>query len=193
MGGVYQILALHSREFIIGSTYNTNKRWNEHLSELRANKHQNQRLQNIYNKHGEANLWFGVLEIVENRADLLVREQAWIDQFWEAGCLLNLSKRADCPPTYRTEEHKRKISLANKGRAGRKWTDGERQARSLSQQGDKNNNYKGRLVRLIHEDGRTYEGYGVNNTIKKLGLGNHLTELLKGQRHIIKGWRLWTE
>jgi len=54
-------------------------RWNSHLSLLRLNKHYSKKLQNAYNKYGEANMMFRVLEITEPDKCLL-REDYYISK-----------------------------------------------------------------------------------------------------------------
>ena len=51
----------------------------QHLNLLRKNKHANTYLQNSYNKNGEENFTFVVIEIIEDENKLTEREQYWID------------------------------------------------------------------------------------------------------------------
>ena len=54
------------------------KRLNHHRSMLRANKHKNQHLQNSYNKYGEDNFEFTILEVTLKK-DTLEIEQGYLD------------------------------------------------------------------------------------------------------------------
>lgn len=54
-------------------------RWRLHLSELRKNKHHSRHLQHAYNKYGENNMKFKILELCEDITVLQEREQYWID------------------------------------------------------------------------------------------------------------------
>jgi len=78
--GVYSITNTISGNRYIGSSHIIKKRWISHRAELRRNKHRNQRLQQAWQKHGEAAFLFEVLELVPNRDGLFDKEQAWIDK-----------------------------------------------------------------------------------------------------------------
>jgi len=76
--GVYQIRCIPTGQVYIGSTVELQKRWSGHRGNLRRGKHQNFYLQQAWDKYGEANFEFSVLEFV-SESDLLRAEQAWID------------------------------------------------------------------------------------------------------------------
>lgn len=76
---IYQIRNTSNERIYVGSAVRLAKRWKEHLRDLRAGVHHSQKLQNAWNKYGEAAFCFEVLEYVQNRDALLQREQAWID------------------------------------------------------------------------------------------------------------------
>jgi group I intron endonuclease len=80
-GGIYQIRNLINNKRYIGSTVNIDKRWYEHKKSLRKNIHVNEYLQNAWNKYGEDNFDFDILEQVENKVLLLEREQYWMDYY----------------------------------------------------------------------------------------------------------------
>src|SRR5690606_1147272 len=50
-----------------------------HLSMLRANKHKNKYLQNSFNKYGEENFEFSIIEVC-TKENCLLREQYWINK-----------------------------------------------------------------------------------------------------------------
>lgn len=63
MAIIYKIENLVNQKFYIGSSHNKlEKRKSEHLAELRKNKHYNKPLQNSWNKYGEANFQFLIVE-----------------------------------------------------------------------------------------------------------------------------------
>src|SRR5262245_46212173 len=72
--GIYQIRCIPTGKIYIGSAANLRARWDQHRRLLRRGKHANVYLQKAWDKHGEANFEFSVLELVD-RADLLCAEQ----------------------------------------------------------------------------------------------------------------------
>ena len=63
----------------VGSSVNYKRRWNRHKCDLRANRHACKHLQNSFNKYGESNFDFGVIEFVSDASNLIKQEQFWID------------------------------------------------------------------------------------------------------------------
>lgn len=78
-GGIYAIRHGGSGKLYIGSAVSFRTRWNGHRHRLNTNKHHSAKLQNAWNKHGEAAFDFVVLEFVEDRDNLIEREQHWLD------------------------------------------------------------------------------------------------------------------
>lgn len=77
--GVYKIENIINRKFYIGSTsWGFKKRWNTHLRFLRKNKHDNPHLQYSWNKHGEHNFKFEIIEVCD-KSNCFIREQYYID------------------------------------------------------------------------------------------------------------------
>ena len=63
----------------IGQSINIEKRWRGHKCELNHNRHRNGHLQNAWNKYGEENFMFSVLEECQ-RNELDEKEIYWIDR-----------------------------------------------------------------------------------------------------------------
>lgn len=76
--GIYQIRCAPTGKIYVGSAVNMRARWQQHRSQLRKGTHVNAYLQNAWDRYGEANFEFSVLERTP-RAELLRREQHWID------------------------------------------------------------------------------------------------------------------
>lgn len=76
--GIYKLNNKVSNNFYIGSSFNIIDRWRGHKCLLRKNKHENQILQNSWNKHGENAFEFIVLETC-TKDIILKREQFYID------------------------------------------------------------------------------------------------------------------
>lgn len=79
VSGIYCIQSLTNNKKYIGSSINVFKRRNQHFSSLKNLKHKNKHLQSAYNKYGKDNFIFYVIEFVENKNDLISREQYHID------------------------------------------------------------------------------------------------------------------
>lgn len=77
--GIYKITNIITNKFYIGSAVILEKRKCEHFSCLRKQNHINKHLQNAFNKHGESNFIFEVLEEVQDKTELIEREQHYLD------------------------------------------------------------------------------------------------------------------
>ncbi|HWQ32448.1 MAG TPA: GIY-YIG nuclease family protein [Blastocatellia bacterium] len=82
LSGVYQIRCLPNGKIYVGSAVDLRARWHQHRLSLRRGNHRNRHLQKAWNKYGEANFEFSILELT-GRSNLLSAEQSWIDQ---TGC-----------------------------------------------------------------------------------------------------------
>lgn len=76
--GVYSITNLKNGRVYVGSSISMCGRMLTHRRLLRRNKHGNQFLQNSWNKHGQANFKFDVIEECDP-SEITTREQHWID------------------------------------------------------------------------------------------------------------------
>lgn len=63
IGGVYKIVNKTNGHFYVGSSVNLNKRFWRHKNELRKDKHHCLFLQRAWNKYGEENFEFVVLNM----------------------------------------------------------------------------------------------------------------------------------
>ncbi len=117
-GGIYQIQNMINNKVYIGSTKYFYGRFKRHENDLLSNKHDNSHLQRAWNKYGEDNFEFNVIEIVDNEDDLLSREQYWIDNFNSSNRdygynILPFAGRTS--GAKRTESTKMKLSIAKIG------------------------------------------------------------------------------
>jgi len=76
--GVYKITNTLNGKFYIGSTNNIDRRWKEHTNDLSKNKHVNYHLQNSWNKYGEDNFKFEIVEECKENIRIQL-EQSYLD------------------------------------------------------------------------------------------------------------------
>lgn len=95
--GIYKITNKVNGRFYIGSSSNIKRRWGHHKSNLRNGTHINSHLQNSYDKHGEDQFEFLLIEEV-GRANLLAKEQEYLDEaFGGDQEIYNISRVAGSP------------------------------------------------------------------------------------------------
>lgn len=114
---IYIIINTKNKKFYIGQTVNFRQRRNLHVSQLNRNIHDNQHLQNAWNKHGSKYFVFKVLEYCD--IDYLdEREQYYIDMHINKGMCYNISKSVISPMRgiSHSIETRLKISKANTGK-----------------------------------------------------------------------------
>lgn len=77
--GIYTITNKINGKLYLGSSIDINKRWHKHKTELRKKRHKNQHLQNSWNKYGEHNFDFIIVEkcLEKNR---FIIEQTYLDE-----------------------------------------------------------------------------------------------------------------
>ena len=78
--GIYRILNNVNGNFYVGSSKNIKARWLSHRSRLRCGAHYALLLQRSWDAHGEKVFSLEVLEVVEDVATLLEREQFWMNE-----------------------------------------------------------------------------------------------------------------
>lgn len=142
--GIYVIVCIETLKFYIGSSCDIGKRKKRHFSELALGTHRNHRLQKAWNKYGINGFDFAILELCPKH-ELLIREQAWLDELnpCDESIGFNIAPKASKPPNLghrkgkknspeaiermakklrgrkhppRSDEHRRKISEAKKGK-----------------------------------------------------------------------------
>ena len=97
--GVYEIKNLVNGKYYIGSSNNVKRRWKEHVNQLNSSNHHNMYLQNSWNKYGEENFRFQILEYVNNEKFLREAEEQWIHNLksYEREVGYNISIYTDSP------------------------------------------------------------------------------------------------
>jgi group I intron endonuclease len=148
ISGIYSILCITGKRYI-GSAAYIDGRWKTHRWALARGKHHSQHLQRAWDRHGKDAFSWEVLEYVEP-ARLIEREQHYLDLFQAANPKygFNISPTArSVLGTKHSEETKRKMSLAHKGKKpspeaiaamkGRKFSAEHRRNLSLASRGRK--------------------------------------------------------
>ncbi len=75
--GAYSILCLVTGERYVGGSKHILRRWRVHKCELRKAVHESPKLQEAWNRYGEASFKF---EILEEGTNVLELEQLWLDK-----------------------------------------------------------------------------------------------------------------
>ena len=118
--GVYMILNKVNNKFYIGSTHVSFKsRFQSHKSDLRSKRHCNAHLQRAYDKYGEKNFSFLILEVVKDYEKILEREQDYLDYFkpYIRDIGYNILEKSNCSLGYKHDEETiKRIGLISKSR-----------------------------------------------------------------------------
>lgn len=105
--GVYKIrCVVNDRHYIGSTTQSFSKRITHHVSLLRSGKHKNNYLQNTWNKYGEGNFVYEVLEELEE--GILESEQSYLDESLKGGLSLNINPLASGTPNMSKEAIKKR-------------------------------------------------------------------------------------
>ncbi len=119
---IYKIINLVNGKFYVGSTVKHKDRFRCHRNRLRTNQHHAKHLQAAWNKYGEQNFIFRIVETVPEGESLQAAEDVWLAEHVGKDHCYNLSRYSDAPmrglfgednPLFgipRTEEHKQAIS-----------------------------------------------------------------------------------
>jgi len=80
--GIYKIQNINNGKLYIGSSVNIHKRWDEHKTALRKSRHHSYKMQRAWDKYGEVNFKFEVIEVfVGETKELRKLEQYYLDFF----------------------------------------------------------------------------------------------------------------
>lgn len=165
-GGIYQIKNIKNNKFYIGSTSGMFiSRYYSHRTKLRYNRHENDHLQNAWNKYGEKNFKFVVLEQCDTDKRF-EREQHYIDT-------LN--------PEYNI------LKFAGGGIKGYKHKSKTKKLISDLQLGDKHWSHKGKFI-FYNQDEKYFIGDMKTFGLEKNILYSAVTKLVNNK---IKSYKKW--
>lgn len=116
--GIYRIRNIVNGKIYVGSAKSLSARKRQHWHELRSKKHSNRKLQRAWDKHGEHNFIFEIIESVIDVNSLIVSEQRWLDELKPLGdCGYNCSPLACSRLGAKTaDESKKRMSAAHRGK-----------------------------------------------------------------------------
>lgn len=147
--GIYAILNLINDKYYVGSAVNLYNRWIQHKNKLNKNIHVNKHFQASWNKYGQINFLFVVLEYVEI-SKIIDHEQIWLDELKANNIEFGYNKRLVARSNLglkRNSESKLRSSFAQKGKIlseahaqklkGRKFSDEARKNMSIASTGRK--------------------------------------------------------
>lgn len=133
---IYIICNLITNDLYVGSSVNYEYRIYCHKRDLKRKEHHSPILQNSYNKYGDTNFLFDILESVQDKGNLISREQYWMDVLQPR---FNCAKKAGSPLGVKhTIQARQNMSNAHKGI---KLTKEAIVKRSLKQSGKNHWNY----------------------------------------------------
>lgn len=119
ISGIYKIINLANKKIYVGSAVDIKARWRQHKNRLRKHTHENFHLQNAWNKYGEKNFVFELIEELIERKKLIEREQYWLDRYcsYRSENGYNILCTAGSPLGRKlSEETKKKISKTHTGK-----------------------------------------------------------------------------
>lgn len=91
--GIYAILQLSTGFSYVGSAKSISDRWRKHLSDLRKGRHHSAKLQNSWNKYGDGDFQFVVIEVCDIE-HLIRREQFYLDKMRPYFNILRVARSA---------------------------------------------------------------------------------------------------
>lgn len=108
--GIYKIINILNQKYYVGSSINLEERKQKHFRTLRRNKHVNDYLQNAWNKYGEENFKWEIVEILNDLdlAEIRKVEQKYIDADFDNQ--YNIAKDTMTPGVYSEEVRQKQIN-----------------------------------------------------------------------------------
>lgn len=189
---IYKIECLPTGKVYIGQTQRSGKRrWYEHISDLRGNKHDNKHMQASFNKYGENAFAFSILEICVTGID--EKEKYWYEHYCntlgrkKVFNARNIDKSSFGIKKVFTPEHK-----ANMSQSRQKFchTDEYRQKISDSKKGVRNKK-KLKPYTLVDPDGYIHDVTDLPAFCKEHNLRRFDIYAIKsGSQQSTKGWTI---
>jgi group I intron endonuclease len=196
--GVYKIVCIPTGKIYIGSAINLHKRRREHWADLRAFRHRNRRLQNAWNKYGETEFKFEVIELVL-ASFILEREQFWMDKLRASDRHKGFNLHPTAGSAYgfrRSEESKQKNRLAA---LKQQVTDETRRQHSVRQKDMWQSPIYRKRMSLAHSkkwivtdpDGHEYKIVNLTQFCRERGLSDKIMSTVACGRSRTRSYRGW--
>jgi group I intron endonuclease len=204
ISGIYKIINTITGKYYVGSSKNIYHRWYEHRLYLNKNSHDNDKLQNAWNKHGSDSFDFIIIETLHSDKTLLLNvEQKYLDIARQdsKNCYnLNFLARG----VEFTDDIKRKIGESSRGRKHSRETiekiinsnktriydEATREKLKMVTSGKNNYRYDPTIYKFLNKNtNETFIGtmYEMRSLYGK-NLGSGLYEVIRGTRKHAKGW-----
>ncbi len=161
--GVYSITNTINNKKYIGKSDNIYVRWDEHRKELNKGVHHNKHLQRAWNKYGENNFIFEIIEKCKNDELAYQREQYWVNYYdsFKNGYNMNEGGTGGLGYTH-TEENIQKMSEFQKERM--------KDPKEKEKLSEAHNDYKKPIVQINLLDNSVTHWDSKNKAGKKLNL-----------------------
>lgn len=170
--GIYRFTNMINGKVYIGKSFGVYGRKNNHISQLRRNKHKNKGLQTDWNQYGEINFQWEVIQTCRFKSCLDYYETMFIALHQSSdpkygynlttggrrGVLSETSIEQGAAKRRGrkfTAEHKAKLSAAKKGKSswnkGKKFSDEVKAKMSVARSGEKHHNFGKRLSQTVKD------------------------------------------
>lgn len=197
VSGIYRITCTSNGKIYIGSAVKFSQRKRQHLYDLRKNQHGSHHFQKAYNKYGEDQFVFELIECVLLEEDLLIREQWWLDFYkpYDHSIGFNICKIAGSTlGLTRSEETRKRISEVQKGRIK---SEEAKINQSIALKGHVKKgkcvkgveNFRSSWYEFISPQGVYYCGVNIVEFCRQKGLHKSaLSDVKHGRKLTYKGW-----
>ena len=133
--GIYKIQNKTNGKFYVGSSDNVERRFSRHKLDLSKNRHDNQHLQNAWNKYGETSFDFALVRGCP-KSDLLLEEQKDLDAWIGNDLCYNMRKDARCPTAPGSKRPAWVVKkYADAQRGIPRWTEEQKKQMSIDRRG----------------------------------------------------------
>ena len=185
--GIYKIENLKTGDFYIGSAEKIDVRRKRHFWLLKNHRHHCIHLQRAWDKYGEENFSFEIIEFIEDQNSLISMEQKWMDLMKPQ---YNVNPTAGSSKGFKhSEETKRKLREMNLGSKnpmfGFKYPEKIKSKSPYEPKGQKTgktyNLIKKKVIR-ISQEGDVKEYQSITEAALDLG-----TNRLGGVQHVLQG------